>query len=136
LEKLGPRTCIVDCDVLQADGGTRTAAITGGYVALAIALQRLIRAQEIPSDTLLSRVAAVSAGIVDGAPLLDLCYDEDSRAQADANIVMNAEAHFIEVQGAAEGKPFSRSMLYELLDLAEQGIEQLLSIQGAVLDDL
>jgi ribonuclease PH len=131
--KLGRRTLTIDCDVIQADGGTRTAAITGGYVAMAIALKKLIQAGIIPSDTLTSPVAAVSAGIVGGEPLLDLCYLEDSSAQVDLNVVMNARGEYIEVQGTAEGTPFSRQVLDELLDLAARGIDQLLDFQRAAL---
>jgi ribonuclease PH len=133
LEKLGERTITVDCDVIQADGGTRTAAITGGYVALAIALRKLIEAGKAPPDTLKSPVAAVSAGVVAGRPLLDLCYEEDSTAEVDVNIVMNAEGKFIEVQGTAEGDPFPRLALHHLLDLAEGGIRTLLAIQQQIL---
>ncbi len=133
LTKLGPWTCIVDCDVLQADGGTRTAAITGGYVALVIGLRKWVAQGQIPEDIFLSPVAAVSVGIVDGQPLLDLCYQEDSNAEADFNIVMNAEGKYIEVQGTAEGQPFSRQMLDTLLDLANQGIGDLLEIQQRAL---
>jgi ribonuclease PH len=134
LEKLGRRTLTVDCDVIQADGGTRTAAITGGYVALAIALDRLIQVGAIPAETLKSPVAAVSTGIVEGEPLLDLCYQEDSAAQVDVNVVMNARHEYIEVQGTAEGAPYTRQMLDRLLDLAAGGIEQLLDFQKDTLN--
>lgn len=133
LEKLGPRTCIIDCDVLQADGGTRTAAITGGYLALALALRKLIQEQVVPPDALKPPIAAVSVGMVHGIPLLDLCYAEDSAAEVDLNVVMNAEGQFIEVQGTAEGKPFSKAELDHLLDLANAGIGKLLTIQHEVL---
>jgi ribonuclease PH len=133
LEKLGPRTCTVDCDVIQADGGTRTAAITGSYVALALALQRLSRAGEIPPDALRTAVAAVSVGVVAGEERLDLCYAEDSRAEVDFNVVMTAAGEFIEVQGTAEGKPFSWAHLQALLDLAQSGIEELVRLQEAAL---
>lgn len=133
LEKLGPRTCIIDCDVLQADGGTRTAAITGGYLALALALRKLIQEQVVPPDALKPPIAAVSVGMVHGIPLLDLCYAEDSAAEVDLNVVMNAEGQFIEVQGTAEGKPFSKAELDHLLDLANSGIGELLTIQHEVL---
>lgn len=136
LEKLGQRTCIVDCDVLQADGGTRTAAITGGYVALVMALQRLVQDGHVPSDLLRSPVAAISVGVINRLPVLDLNYLEDSTAEVDANVVMNAAGKFIEVQGTAEGDPFSRTILDELLNLAYKGIGELLSIQQAVLDRL
>lgn len=136
LEKLGERTCIVDCDVIQADGGTRTAAITGGYVALAIALGKLIRGGLLPAEVLETAIAAVSVGVVSDQPVLDLCYEEDSIAEADVNVVMNAAGEFIEVQGTAEGAPFSRAMLDELLDLAREGIDELLAIQQAALDEM
>lgn len=134
LERLGKRQVIVDCDVLQADGGTRTASVTGGYVALALALRKLIAAGIVPPDVLLSPVAAVSAGIVAGEPLLDLCYAEDVAAEADCNVVMNRQGQFIEVQGTAEHGPFDRTMLDRLLDLAAYGIGHLLTAQQAALD--
>lgn len=134
LEKLGERTITVDCDVIQADGGTRTAAITGGYVALAIALGKLIAGGIIPPETLKSPVAAVSVGVISGIACLDLCYEEDSAAEVDVNVVMNADGEFVEVQGTAEGAAFSRSMLNQLLDLAEIGIRQLLAIQQRTLN--
>ena len=133
LEKLGPRTCIMDCDVLQADGGTRTAAISGGYVALAAGLQELARRGELPHGVVKSAVAAVSVGLCDGLPCLDLCYEEDSRADVDANVVMNAEGHFIEVQVSAEGSAFRRAQLDTLLNLAYKGIGQLLAAQREAL---
>ena len=134
LKSLGERQVIVDCDVLQADGGTRTAAITGAYVALALALRRLIDDRIIPSETLRRPVAAISVGIVDGTPLLDLCYREDNRAQVDLNVVMTGEGHFVEVQGTAEGDPFERSAMDAMLDLAIKGVEELLYIQSEVLE--
>ena len=133
LELLGARTCIIDCDVIQADGGTRTAAITGGYVALMIALRRLIQVGQIPAEALQCSVAAISVGLVNGEALLDLCYAEDSHAEADANIVMNSLGQFIEVQITAEDRSFSRSQLNTLLDLASSGIQQLFSIQQSYL---
>ena len=129
LEKLGPRTCTIDCDVLQADGGTRTAAITGGYVALALALRKLAHQGIIPADTVQTGVAAVSVGLVAGVPLLDLCYQEDSTADVDMNVVMTAQGDFIEIQSTAEGNPFSRLMFNQLLDLAGLGIQDLLKLQ-------
>ena len=129
LQALGPRTVILDCDVLQADGGTRTAAITGAYVALALALRQLVTTGVLTSIPLKKAIAAVSVGIVHGAPLLDLSYPEDSRASADLNVVMTDEGQFIEVQGTAEGAPFSRRALDRLLDLAQQGIKSLLAAQ-------
>jgi ribonuclease PH len=135
LTMLGERTCIVDCDVLQADGGTRTAAISGGYVALARAVSDLVEMREIPSQVYLPPVAAVSVGVLYGEPMLDLCYAEDSRAEVDFNVVMNAAGHFIEVQGTAEGQPFSRSRLDELLNLAYRGIGDLFEAQRQVLGE-
>jgi len=129
LEKLGPRTCILDCDVLQADGGTRTASITGGYVALMIALNKLIRAGIVPAEVHQTTIAAVSVGIVDGQSLLDLDYAEDSTADADVNIVMNGNGEFIEIQGTAERAPFSKAKLDHLLSLAQKGIQELFIIQ-------
>ncbi len=134
LEKLGERTFIVDCDVIQADGGTRTAAITGGYVGLKLALQTLIEAGEVDPSVFLSPVAAISAGLVNGKPLLDLCYTEDVAAEVDINVVMNAAGEFIEVQGTAEGEPFPRSTLDAMLDLTEKGIRDLLKIQQSVFE--
>ena len=133
LEKLGERTVIVDCDVLQADGGTRTAAITGGYVALALALKGLEQAGEVPSEVMLAEVGAISLGLVNGQLLLDLCYEEDSAADADFNIVMTSDGRLVEVQGTAEGETFSRQALDAVLDLAEKGISQLFEIQRQVL---
>jgi len=133
LEKLGPRTCILDCDVLQADGGTRTAAITGSYIALALALRKLDGHVTNLEDILNSPVAAVSVGLVDGFPALDLCYAEDSNTDVDFNVVMNSEGKFIELQGTAEGEPFTRKVLDELLGLAYKGIGELLVMQQDVL---
>jgi len=133
LERLGERMLIVDCDVLQADGGTRTAAVTGGYVAVALALRRLTQAGLLPSGLLRPPVAAVSVGVVNGLPCLDLCYAEDAVAQVDLNVVMDAGGRFIEVQGTAERSPFSREMLDRLLDLAARGIEELIRRQQEAL---
>jgi ribonuclease PH len=133
LELLGPRTIILDCDVIQADGGTRTASITGGYLALAIALHRYAQKGLIPLEALQSPVAAVSVGIADGLAVLDLDYKEDSQAEVDFNIVMNGMGQFIEVQGTAEGKSFSRASLDELLELATKGIAELFVTQQAIL---
>ncbi len=133
LRLLGERTIVVDCDVIQADGGTRTAAITGGYVALALALRRLIRQRLVHRNVLVTPVAAVSAGVVDGESMLDLCYEEDSRADVDVNVVMTGRGEFVEVQGTAEGRSFSLETLHELLDLARTGITQLLAAQQEVL---
>ena len=133
LERLENYTCIVDCDVLQADGGTRTAAITGGYVALALALQKLVAAGKLSADVFAAPVAAISVGVVAGQPLLDLCYAEDSTADVDLNVVMNANGEFIEIQGTAEGGAFPRATLNQLLDLAHKGIGDLLKIQRETL---
>ena len=133
LTRLGERTLTLDCDVIQADGGTRTAAVTGGYVATALALHKLIQAGLVPSEVLVTSVAAVSVGIVDGEPRLDLCYAEDSQAEVDCNVVMTAEGRFVEVQGTAEREPFDRASLNRLLALAERGIRELMAAQQAVL---
>ncbi len=130
LDRLGERTVTVDCDVIQADGGTRTAAITGGYVALVDALRATC---EHPEEVVRGQVASVSVGIVDGRPLLDLDYEEDSSAETDMNVVMDDQGRFIEVQGTAEGHPFSRDELNALLDLATAGIEHLIRLQREVL---
>lgn len=129
LEALGERTVWVDCDVIQADGGTRTAAITGGFVALVLALQRLKERGTLKQIPVTDHVAAISVGIVKGTPLLDLAYDEDSTADVDMNVVMTGDGRFIEVQGTAEGAPFTRESHDTLLALAEAGIGQLVSLQ-------
>jgi len=134
LEKLGSRTMWVDCDVLQADGGTRTAAITGAYVAFALANRRLLETGKISRSTVMNQVAAVSVGVVDNTALLDLKYDEDSRAEVDMNIVCTGDGRFIEVQGTAEREPFSRSQMDDLLELANRGIATLIGLQKAVID--
>jgi ribonuclease PH len=131
---LGERTVMIDCDVLQADGGTRTASITGAYVAFALACRRLLRTNKIERSPLTGEVAAVSVGIVEGVPLLDLKYDEDSRAEVDMNVVCTGDGRFIEVQGTAEGTPFTREEMDQLLALASQGIEHLLQSQRAALE--
>ncbi|HUF73830.1 MAG TPA: ribonuclease PH [Gammaproteobacteria bacterium] len=134
LEALGERTITVDCDVLQADGGTRTAAVTGGYVALTLATRELERRGEIKAAPIHGQVAAVSVGIVGGRALLDLDYAEDSEAETDMNVVMNEAGGMIEVQGTAEGHAFKRTDLDELLDLAASGIRRLLAAQLAALE--
>ena len=126
---LGERTIIVDCDVLQADGGTRTAAITGGWVAMAIAAKGLVDYDTIPETPIQNHVAAISVGVVDSSPMLDLCYAEDSRAEVDMNVVMNSAGEFVEVQASAEGRTFSKSQLDAQLALAERGIEALIDAQ-------
>ncbi len=133
LDSLGPRTLTIDCDVLQADGGTRTAAITGGYVALALALRKLIAAGTLPPETLRPPLAAVSVGLIEGEPRLDLNYAEDSTAEVDLNIVMNAAGDFIEIQGTAESRPLSRPLLADMLDLAAIGVTQLIAAQREAL---
>ena len=133
LEALGERSVIVDCDVLRADGGTRTAAITGSFVALSIALRGLVSDGVIESDPMTDSVAAISVGIVSGTPLLDLCYEEDSAAETDMNVVMTGSGRFVELQATAEGAPFSREEVNDLLDLAETGIRYALERQAAVL---
>jgi ribonuclease PH len=130
---LGERTLIVDCDVLQADGGTRTAAITGGYVAVALAVRRLAEQGLVPPEVLRVPVAAVSVGVVKGEVQLDLCYTEDHNAEVDLNVVMTADNRLVEVQGTAEGAPFLRSALDRMLDLAEQGIASLIQYQREAL---
>jgi ribonuclease PH len=133
LTKLGERTIFLDCDVIQADGGTRTASITGAYVALALACSRLAEAGTLKKSPLREAVAATSIGIVDGTPLLDLAYEEDSRAEVDMNLVMTAGGKFIEVQATAEQQPFSDDQLAELLKLGRAGIAQLLEAQKQAL---
>jgi ribonuclease PH len=133
---LGERTFTVDCDVLKADGGTRTASITGSCVALAQAVNRLVRDGALASLPMTSLVAAVSVGVVEGEAVLDLDYPEDSSAEVDFNVVMTGAGHFVEVQGTAEGEPFDRAMMDSLVDVASQGIRELNGIQRAVLKDL
>ncbi len=133
LTALGERTLTIDCDVLQADGSTRTAAVTGSYVALYQALQTLANMGVISSIPLESAVAAASVGILHGNLLLDLCYDEDCNAEVDFNVVMTSRGMFVEVQGTAETKPFSRETIDRLISLAEKGINQLFEIQQATL---
>ena len=136
LSALGERTLTVDCDVLQADGGTRTAAITGSYVALYQAMQVMINMGMLSSLPLKSAVAATSVGIVRGYQLLDLCYDEDSGAEVDFNVVMTSKGEFVEIQGTAEAKPFSKQTIDSLLVLAEKGIKQLFQVQQATLETI
>jgi ribonuclease PH len=131
---LGENTIIIDCDVLQADGGTRTAAITGGYVALADAVGWLKARKRTKGEPLVASVAAVSVGIVDGQPRLDLCYEEDVAAETDMNVVCTGDGSFVEVQGTAERHPFGRDLLDELLNLAVAGCAELTKIQQAALD--
>ncbi len=133
LARLGERTLILDCDVLQADGGTRTAAVTGGYVALALALRRLAARGVVPPDLIRTPVAAVSVGVVQGEVRLDLCYEEDRQAEVDLNVVMTGDGRFLEIQGTAEKSPFSRYRLDRMLDLARRGIDVLIAAQEEAL---
>jgi ribonuclease PH len=132
MEDLGERTIWIDCDVIQADGGTRTASITGGFVALVLALQKLRDQGQLGVMPVRDYVAATSVGIVDGEPRLDLAYEEDSRADVDMNIVQTGDGRFIEVQGTAEAAPFGREALLTMLDLAQAGIKQLNALQRDV----
>lgn len=134
LSKLGERTIYIDCDVIQADGGTRTASITGAYVALALALARLVAAGTLKKSPLRDSVAATSVGIVDGTVLLDLAYEEDSRAEVDMNLVMTGAGRFVELQATAEQIAFDDNQLAELLRVAKQGISDLMGLQKAALE--
>ena len=136
LPELGERTIWIDCDVIQADGGTRTASITGGFVALALALQHMKQKGMIRTIPLSDYVAAISVGVVAGTPMLDLAYEEDSQADVDMNVVKTGDGRFIEVQGTAEGPPFERSELDSLLGLADSGIQQLIEIQKSIVGNL
>jgi ribonuclease PH len=135
LDYLGPRTCIVDCDVLQADGGTRTAAITGGYVALNLSLKNYIETKKNIEKIVKTDIAAVSVGQVDGVHMLDLCYQEDVAAEVDLNVVMNSSGEFVEVQGTGEKGTFSRQSLDTMLNLAYKGIGQIIELQKQILAD-
>jgi ribonuclease PH len=131
---LGERTVTIDCDVIQADGGTRTASITGGFVALALALNKVVENQKLARLPLRDYVAAVSVGVVEGRVLLDLAYTEDSTAEVDMNVVRTGDGRFIELQGTAEAEPFSREQMNELIAAAEIGIDNLIAIQRAALE--
>jgi ribonuclease PH len=130
---LGENTIVIDCDVLQADGGTRTAAVTGGYVALADAIDWLRKRGKLKGNPLVASVAAVSVGIINGEPRLDLCYEEDSGAETDMNVVCTGTGDFVEIQGTAEGEPFSRDLLNNLLDLGTAGCAELTRLQTEAL---
>lgn len=132
-EALGERTVFIDCDVIEADGGTRTASITGAFVALALAMERMVASGILKNSPLIDSVAATSVGIVDDASLLDLCYEEDSRAEVDMNVVMTGRGDFVEIQATAEGRPFTGSEMQDLLALAAAGIRRLSDEQRAVL---
>ena len=134
LKKLGARTITIDCDVLQGDGGTRTASITGGYVALILALQTMQKAGQLPDWPVTGMVAAVSAGVVDDVPMLDLCYEEDSSAMVDLNCVMDDQGRLIEIQGTGEGRPFTLEEQQKLVSLCAKGIGELQSIQKRALE--
>ena len=133
MEEMGERTIWMDCDVIQADGGTRTASITGAFVALTIALQKLVAEGLIAKLPIKDFIAATSVGLVGELPLLDLNYGEDSQAQVDMNVIQTGDGSLIEIQGTAEGDPFARDILDSLLDLAESGIKQLIEIQKSIL---
>ena len=134
LDQLGPRTVTVDCDVLQADGGTRVASITGGYVALALALRRLGQQGKCPKNPLVKQIAAVSLGIVDDEPIADLPYEEDRRAEVDLNLVMTGDGKIIEVQGTAEGSPFSFTQLSQLCEMGSEAIRTICNLQNRALE--
>ena len=136
LQDLGERTITVDCDVLQADGGTRTAAISGGWVALCLALRPLITAGHLPESIIRHQIGAISVGIVDGIPMLDLPYTEDVAAETDLNVVMTASGQLIEVQGTAEKEPFDRQQLSQLIDLAEIGVQGIAQLQNNIVEGL
>lgn len=129
LDKIGERTITIDCDVIQADGGTRTASITGGYIALAMAIERMVKAGTLSENPLKSKIAAISVGIVNRIPMLDLKYSEDSAAEVDMNVIMNDKGEFVEIQGTGEEATYSRAELNQLLDLAEKGLKELFEIQ-------
>jgi ribonuclease PH len=135
LPELGERTVWIDCDVIQADGGTRTASITGGFVALVLALQRMRQAGQIKALPVQDYVAATSVGVVGGLPMLDLAYDEDSRADVDMNIIKTGDGRFIEIQGTAEGPPFERQALDDLMALGDKGIKELVAMQKAIVGE-
>lgn len=135
LDLIGERTIYIDCDVIQADGGTRTASITGGFVALYDAMRFAVQNGIIERNPVKNMVSAISVGIVGGEPMLDLCYEEDYKAEVDMNVVMTGDGRFIEVQGTAEGEPFTKETLNELLLLAEKGIKELIALQKEVLGE-
>ena len=136
LKKIGQKTIWIDCDVLQADGGTRTASITGGFVALSLAIKRLMKEKKIKENPIKFNVAAISVGIVNGKPLLDLSYEEDSQAEVDLNVAMTSDMRFVEIQGTSEKEPLTKENLQILLKLAEKGIRELIEIQNEVLKNV
>ena len=133
MEALGERQILVDCDVIQADGGTRTASITGAYVALCDAITKVVERNELPKNPMIGQCAAISVGVLKGEGYLDLCYEEDSAADVDLNLVMTSDGSIIEVQGTAEGEAFDRGQLNTMLDLGEKGIRELFALQTNVL---
>ena len=133
LKKLGERTVIIDCDVIQADGGTRCASICGGFIALSLAVQKLLTAGLLEEDPIIKQIAAISVGVIDGVPMLDLCYDEDHRADTDMNVVMSSTGGFIEIQATAEGKELNKKQLDSLLTLAKGGCRRIFHAQSKVL---
>lgn len=133
-KKLGPWNVTIDCDVLQGDGGTRTASITGGYVAMILAFQKMRKAGQLNAWPVSGMVAAVSAGVVDDVPMLDLCYEEDSSAMVDLNCVMDDQGRLIEIQGTGEGRPFTLAEQQQLLELCAKGIQELQAIQKSILE--
>jgi ribonuclease PH len=136
MEQLGERTILIDCDVIQADGGTRTASITGGFVALGLAAEKLVQAGTLAALPLGDFVCAISVGVVDGEPLLDLCYEEDSRADVDMNLVMTGSNRFVEVQASAERQVFDETQLQSMMGLARKGLDSLLEKQKSILGEL
>ena len=136
MTRLGERTIWIDCDVIQADGGTRTAAITGGFVAMVLAMQHMVEAKQIKEIPVKDYLAATSVGVIAGVPMLDLAYDEDSNADVDMNVIRTGDGRFIEVQGTAEKEPFPRAVLDQLLDLGSKGIDELIAKQAAIVGDL
>lgn len=135
LDKLGERTVTIDCDVIQADGGTRTSSISGGFIALALAMKKLVNEGVLKENPIISNVAAISVGIVGGVPMLDLKYTEDSAAEVDMNVVMNGEGRFVEVQGTGEEATYTREELNILLDLAEKGIKEIIELQNNIIGE-
>lgn len=136
MPRLGERTIWIDCDVIQADGGTRTAAITGGFVAMVLAMRHMIENKQIKEIPVKDYLAATSVGVVAGVPMLDLAYDEDSNADVDMNVIRTGDGRFIEVQGTAEKEPFPRAVLDQLLDLGSKGIDELIAKQAAIVGDV
>ena len=135
LDKLGERTITIDCDVIQADGGTRTTSISGGFIALSLAVKKLMKDRVLSVNPIVSNVAAISVGIVRGTPMLDLMYTEDSAAEVDMNVVMNGKGEFVEVQGTGEEATYTRKELNELIDLAEVGIKEIIRLQNEIIGE-